>query len=342
MIHKRGFASDNNAGIHPRILDAIISANHHHVTGYGDDEYTQEAIQLFREQFGFDTEVVFVVNGTGANAVALQAMCRSYEAVIATSVAHIQVDECGAPERFTGAKLLTVPSSDGKLTVAQIEGLLIHKGIQHHSQPRVVSLSQSTEMGAVYSLDELKTICAYAHKQGLLVHMDGSRIANAAASLNCSLREASRDVGVDVLSFGGTKNGMMLGEAVLFFNPTLAQDAIFIRKQSAQLLSKMRFLSVQFIELLSNDLWLNNARHANEMAQLMAQKVSLIPQVSITRAVQANGVFVKLPRAVIAPLQQHAFFYVWDHLQDEVRWMTSFDTQPEDIEEFVDTLKRLL
>jgi len=338
----RGFASDNNSGVHPAVIQAIIDANINHAKGYGDDDYTRKAEELFKNEFGNDIELMFVFNGTGANVVALQAMCRSYQAIITSSFAHINVDECASPEKMTGSKIISLETTDGKITVDHIKPLLHAVGFVHHAQPRVISLTQSTELGTVYQLHELREICDFAHQNNLLVHMDGARIANAAVSLGCSLKAMTRDVGIDVLSFGGTKNGIMMGEAVVFFNPTLAFEAQYIRKQSAQLCSKMRFISAQFIALLSNGLWHQNAAHANRMAQLLAQKVATVPQVQITRPVESNGVFVIVPEAIIEQLQAHFFFYVWDYQQSEVRWMTSFDTTEADIEAFIVKLKELV
>lgn len=342
MVNKRGFASDNNAGVHPKVMDAIIAANQGHTVGYGDDVYTREAVSHFKREFGDDVEVFFVFNGTGANVVALQAICRPYQAVIATSVAHINVDECGAPEKFTGSKLLVVDTPDGKLTVGDIERFLHAVGVEHHAQPKVVSVTQSTEMGTVYTLNELKAICDYAHANGLLVHMDGARLANAAVSLGCSLRATTRDAGVDVLSFGGTKNGMMMGEAVVFFNPQLTDGIQYVRKQSAQLMSKMRFMSAQFTAMLKDGLWRENAQHSNKMAQLLAQKVSQLPLVTLTQRTQSNGVFARIPRGAVEELQSHFFFYVWDPHTSEVRWMTAFDTTEQDIELFAAKLNEIL
>ncbi|MFT3739119.1 MAG: low specificity L-threonine aldolase [Breznakibacter sp.] len=342
MDNKRGFASDNNAGVHPRVMEAIMAANDGHTVGYGGDVYTREAISCFKQEFGDEAEVFFVFNGTGANVVALQAICRPYQAIIATSVAHINVDECGAPEKLTGSKILTVDTPNGKLTVAEIDRFLHAVGVEHHVQPKVVSVTQSTEMGTVYTLDELKEICDFAHAHGLWVHMDGARLANGAASLGCSLRATTRDVGVDVLSFGGTKNGMMMGEAVVFLNPQLSDGAGYVRKQSAQLMSKMRFMSVQFTAMFKDDLWRENALHSNKMAGLLAHKVSSLPFVTLTQRTESNGVFARIPREAIAELQSQFFFYIWDPHTSEVRWMTAFDTTEQDIDLFAAKLKEIL
>ncbi len=339
---KRGFASDNNSGVHPKIMQAILRANEGHVVAYGDDPYTESAVAKFREIFGPETQVYLVYNGTGANVLGLQAMTEPFNAIICAETAHINVDECGAPEKFTGCKLLTLPSQDGKIRVEQIRPLLHARGNEHHAQPRVISITQATELGTVYGPDEIEAITRFAHDNGMLVHMDGARISNAAAFLGTGLREITRDVGVDVLSFGGTKNGMMFGEAVLIFAPELAKNFKYIRKQGTQLASKMRFIAVQFETLLSEELWLKNAQHANRMARLLAEKVKDIPGVEITQSVDINALFVKLPKDIIPRLQSESFFYVWDEQESIVRWMTSFDTTEEDIEAFSDLLKRHL
>jgi threonine aldolase len=337
--NKRGFASDNNAGVHPAILEAFAKVNDGHVVAYGDDPYTESAVGKFREIFGEETEVFFVYNGTGANVLGLQTLTDSFNAVICSETAHIHVDECGAPEKFTGCKLITIPSEDGKITVDQIEPHLHALGNEHHAQPRVISITEATELGTVYRPEEIRAISRFAHDHRMLVHMDGARIANAAVSLDLGLREITRDTGVDILSFGGTKNGMMFGEAVVFFRKDLARDFRYIRKQGMQLASKMRYIAVQFEALLTDDLWWKNARHANEMAALLAQEVSKIPAITMTQDVESNGVFARLPRQVIPLLQQEYFFYVWDEETSIVRWMTSFDTTEEDIMDFVDLLK---
>jgi threonine aldolase len=340
--NKRGFASDNNAGVHPKILEAVVQANQGHVVAYGDDPHTESATRKFKEIFGEDTEVFFVYNGTGANVLSIQALTDSFQAVICAETAHINEDECGAPEKFTGCKLLPISTGNGKITVDQI-GLHLHAlGNEHHAQPRVISLTQATELGTVYRPQETEEITRFAHQNGLFVHLDGARIANAAVSLKTGLREITRDVGIDVLSFGGTKNGIMFGEAVVFFNRALARDFKFIRKQGAQLASKMRFIAVQFEALLTDDLWRRNAQLANNMAALLEREVRSIPHLTITQPVDANAVFAAIPPRHIQPLTQEYFFYVWDEEQSIVRWMTSFDTTQEDIMGFVALLRRVL
>jgi threonine aldolase len=339
---RRGFASDNNAGVHPQIMRAIESANAGHVRAYGDDAFTSAALEKFREHFGESVDVHFVFGGTGANVLGLKSMTSSHHAIICTTLAHINMDECGAPENFTGCKLLTVETSDGKLTPDHIKSCLHGLGDQHHVQPKVVSISQATELGTVYAPLEIEKLAQCAHDAGLLLHMDGARIANAAAHLNVSLKALTLEAGVDALSFGGTKNGMMYGEAVVFFNRDLAPDFKFIRKQGMQLASKMRFISAQFAALLSDGLWLETASHANRMAVLLAAEIERIPQLKITRPTQANAVFFRLPKRSIPLIRQEYFFYVWDEETSEVRLIASFDTTEDDIGDFVALLKRAL
>ena len=334
MKPSRSFASDNNAGVHPQVLRELARVNQGHVVGYGDDPYTTSAVRQFKRHFGDKTEVFFVFNGTGANCLALKALTNSYHAVICPEGAHINVDECGAPEKFTGCKLVPLATDDGKLTVEMVERAYHGVGVEHHVQPRVISITQATEVGTVYKPDEIRALANIAHKRDMFLHMDGARIANAAASLGLSLRECTRDLGVDVLSFGATKNGGMGAEAVVFFDRSLAADFRFYRKQGMQLASKMRFLSSQFEALFKNDLWLKNARHSNRMAQLLKREIAKIPSVKVVYEVEANGVFAKIPRRAIAELQQRYFFYVWDEPQSVVRWMCSWDTTAEDVRQF--------
>ncbi len=343
-MNKISFASDNYAGIHPDILNALNNANHHHVPSYGSDEETNRAIQLFKKYFGHDTEIFFVFNGTAANVLSLQAMTRSYHSVICADTAHIQMDECGAPEKLTGCKLMLVPTTNGKLTIDLIRQHLARVGDQHAVQPRVISISQSTEYGTVYTPEEIRSLADFAHQQNMYLHMDGARICNATASLNQEFRNVTRDAGVDILSFGGTKIGMMMGEAVVIFNPEFTRDFQFIRKQGMQLASKMRFISAQFSALLSNDLWRQNAVHANQMAKLLEQKLNKIAgdTIKITQPVQANAVFVIIPEKYLKVLQDQFYFYVWDARISEARLMTSFDTEEKDIIQFVDLLEKLI
>lgn len=338
---KKGFASDNNSGAHPQILAALIEANQGHVIGYGDDDYTRDAIDKIRTHFGDDTQVNFVFNGTGANVLAIMAAGRSYHSVICTDTAHINVDECGAPEKITGSKIIAVPNENGKLLPERVKPHLHGFDFEHHSQPGILSISQVTELGTVYTPDEIRDLADLAHAHGLFLHMDGARIANAAAALNMPFRKFTRDCGVDVLSFGGTKNGMILGEALLFFRNEFSNGFKYLRKQHMQLFSKMRFVAAQFNAYLEDDLWLKSAMHSNNMAKLLAQKLEDVSQIKITRPVEANGVFAIVPKNWIVPLQEKYFFYVWDEMKSEVRWMTSFDTTEEDIDLFVAEIKKM-
>jgi threonine aldolase len=342
ILNRRGFASDNNAGVHPAILDALSRVNGGHVIAYGDDPYTEKATAEIREIFGGQAEVYFVFIGTAANVLGLSTVTQSYHAVICPESAHINVDECGAPEKFSGCKLLTCNTPEGKLTVDMIASHMHGIGFEHHVQPRVVSITQATELGTVYAIDEIREIAEYAHRHGMLLHMDGARISNAAVSLGCGLYEMTGGAGVDVLSFGGTKNGMMYGEAIVFFNDSLSRDFKYRRKQGMQLASKMRYISAQFSAFLKDDLWRENARHANRMAQKLYAAVKDIPGVKVTRRVESNAVFATLPPHIIPSLQEAYFFYVWDEEQSEVRWMCSFDTTEEDITSFASILRSLL
>lgn len=340
VTRSRSFASDNNAGVHPEILAALSRANEGHVVAYGDDPYTEQAVKVFKKHLGKHVEVFFVFGGTGANVLGLKAATESYHAVVCAETAHINVDECGAPEKFTGCKLLTVPTPDGKVRADQVKPFLEHIGFEHHVQAHVISISQATEMGTIYTPAELKALASFAHKHEMLLHMDGARIANAAASLRTDFRKITSDVGVDVLSFGGAKNGMMFGEAVVFFDPKLAEGFKYLRKQGTHLPSKMRFIAAQFTALLEQDLWRRNAEHANRMAQVLAAELAQIPQIKITQKVESNGVFAVLPKKYIPLLQKQYFFYVWNEATSEVRFMTSFDTTEDDIRNFVGLVKR--
>ena len=328
------FASDNAAGVLPEVLDALVTANEGSAVAYGDDPWTERAIADLRARFDHPVEVAFCWGGTGANVVALQTMLRPHQAVICPEGAHINVDECGAPERFTGSKLIDLPVVDGKLRPEQITEQLHGLHDQHHVQPHVVSITQSTEVGSLYQPDEVAAICEVAHAHGLLVHVDGARIANATAALGGDLRASTVDAGVDVLSFGGTKAGLMYGEAVVFLAPELAERVAFVRKQSAQLPSKMRYVSAQFSALLAEDRWLAAAGHANAMATLLAERVADLPGVGLSRRPEVNAVFAMVPKAALAALQDWSFFWEWDATTTEVRWMTSWQTTEDDVEAF--------
>jgi threonine aldolase len=335
----RGFASDNNSGIHPKILKAIEMANVGHAVGYGDDIYTEKAKALFRKEFGGETEVFFALTGTGANILSIQTLCHSFNSILCAETAHIHVDECGAPEKFTGSKLIPIPSTNGKVVPEELVKKLHGFDFEHHSQPGLLSISQVTEMGTVYTVEEIKVLSKIVHELGMYLHMDGARISNAAVSLGINFREFTKDAGVDILSFGGTKNGLMLGEAVLIFNPSLARHTKYYRKQAAQLYSKMRFVSTQFIPYLQEEIWKTNAKHSNEMARLLADSISGINAIKITQKVEANGVFAILPKEIIPIIRKDYFFYDWDESKGEVRWMTSFDTTEDDVLKMVALLK---
>jgi len=330
----RGFASDNNAGVHPEVLEAIGRVNQGHVVAYGDDPYTRSALAKFEEQFGAGIDVFFTFNGTGANVLGLQALNRPYHAVLCSEYAHIYTDECGAPEKHTGCKLIPLPHQDGKITLESVRHAYHGIGDQHHVQARVISITQSTEMGTVYKPEEIQMLARFAHEHEMFLHMDGARIANAAAGLGQTLRQATRDLGVDVLSFGGTKNGIMGGEAVAFFNRGFSSDFLYLRKQGMQLASKMRFVAAQFEALLTNDLWRRSAEHANRMARVLEGEVRKIPHVRIAWPVEANGVFAQIPQHAIDKIKQRYFFYPWIEEECIVRWMCSFDTTEEDVKEF--------
>jgi len=331
----RGFSSDNNAGVHPEVLEAMARANQGHVVAYGDDPYTRSAIAKFEGHFGSEIDVFFTFNGTGANVLGLQALTRPYHAVLCSDYAHIYTDECGAPEKHTGCKLIPLPHQAGKITLDAVRHAYHGIGDQHHVQARVISITQATEMGTVYLPEEVQALARFAHEHEMFLHMDGARIANAAASLGQTLRQATAHLGVDVLSFGGTKNGIVAGEAVVFFNRALSKDFLYLRKQGMQLASKMRFVAAQFEALLTNDLWQRSAEHANRMARVLETELRKIPNVRIAWPVEANGVFAQIPQAAIAKVKEHYFFYPWIEEENIVRWMCSFDTTEEDIKEFV-------
>ena len=342
MSNNKGFASDNHSGVHPDILKAIVSANVDYTIAYGDDEYTERAVKKFKEHFGDNIDVYFVYNGTAANILGLKTVTHSFNSIICAETAHLNVHECCGPEKFTGCKLITILASNGKLTVDQIEPYVVGFGDPHVAQPKVISITQPTELGTVYTLKEIKELSDFAHKNGMLIHMDGARLYNAAASLNVGMKEITGDAGVDILSFGGTKNGMMFGEAVIFFNKKVSKDFVYIRKQGMQLASKMRFISAQFEAFLSNDLWLKNARYANKMTQLLHKELKDVPQIKIAQKVEANAIFAIIPKKYIIPLQKEYFFHVFNERTSEVRWMCSFDTTKEDIMNFTEIIRKTI
>lgn len=336
----RSFASDNNSGVHPDIMQAIFNANTNHAIGYGDDCWTAKAVEVIKEQFGESASPFFVFNGTGANCVALQAATRSFNSVITATGGHIEVDECGAPTKMTGCHIISIPTTDGKLTPELIAPKLTGFGECHHSQPKVVYISQSTEVGTVYTPQEIKAIADLIHGYGMYLHMDGARLANACATLGCSMKACTVDAGVDILSLGGTKNGMMMGEVVIAFKPELAVDLAFIRKQSAQLASKMRYLTAQFEAYFNNSLWLANATRANKQALRLKEALSEFEDFSFEYPVQANALFVSMPECIIEKLREHFFFYTWDEARNVVRFVCSWDTTDEDIEAFIAIVKQ--
>ncbi|MFF0426445.1 threonine aldolase family protein [Streptomyces sp. NPDC004520] len=338
----RGFASDNYAGAHPEVLAALALANEGHQVAYGEDQYTDHLQRIMHSHFGPTAEAFPVFNGTGANVTALQALTDRWGAVICAETAHINVDEGGAPERMGGLKLLTVPTPDGKLTPELIDRQAWGWEDEHRAMPQVVSITQNTELGTVYTVEEIRAIVEHAHAKGMKVHLDGARIANAAASLDVPMRAFTNAVGVDVISYGGTKNGMLFGEAVVVLNPDAVSHMKHLRKLSMQLASKMRFVSVQLEALLAKDLWLRNARHANAMAQRLAAGVRELDGVEILYPVQANAVFARLPHEVSRRLQERFRFYFWDEAAGDVRWMCAFDTTEDDVDAFLQALKEEL
>ena len=338
----KSFASDNYAGAHPEVLAAMVAANEGHAVSYGDDPWTARATDLLRDHFGAHVDPFLVFNGTGANVCVLRAALRPWEATICAQAAHIDADEGGAPEWLTGTKLLTQPTTDGKLTPEHVARATVRMGDQHAVQPRLVSITQSSELGTLYSVDEVAALAEAAHSRGLLLHVDGARLANAAAALGTPLRAFTSDVGVDAVSFGGTKNGLVAGEAVLLLEPALRPGFEWIRKQSMQLASKSRFLAAGFVALLEDDLWLRSAQHANAMAQRLAAGVTGLPGVRVTQAVQANAVFAVLDPQVTTALQADWPFYVWDERTGEVRWMCAWDHTEAEVDAFVAAIARVV
>ena len=338
----RGFASDNYSGVHPEVLAALAAANEGHQVSYGEDDYTARLQQLMEEHFGEGIECFPVFNGTGANVLSLQSLLPRWGAVVCASTAHINMDENGAPERIGGIKLLQVPTADGKLTPELIDKEAWGWGDEHRAQPLAVSITQTTELGTCYTPDEVRAIAEHVHAKGMKLHMDGARLANAAAHLDVPLRAFTRDAGVDILSFGGTKNGLLFGEVVVALNPAAAQGLIYLRKMNMQLASKMRFMSAQFIALLEGDLWLRSASHANAMAARLRAGVESIPGVELSQKTESNGVFAILPAGVADRLRKSFRFYDWNEAAREVRWMCSFDTTEDDVDSFIAAIKREL
>jgi threonine aldolase len=337
--YTRGFASDNYSGAHPEVLEALAGAGRGHASSYGYDPFTQALTQRLRDELGAETGVFPVFNGTAANVLGLQTLIRPYQAVLCPSSSHLNEDECGAPERWLGIKLWDVPTEDGKLRPADIEACLHGRGDEHRVQVAAVSITQPTEWGTLYSVAEIQALSACCRKHGLWLHMDGARISNAVAALGRPLREITVDAGVDVMSFGGTKNGLVFGELVLTFRPELAKEMLYFRKQMGQLHSKMRFISAQFLAFFEGDLWLKSAGHANAMAAALSAGSAGLKGVELAYPTQVNGVFACIPKDWIAPLQAHKPFYIFDPGRNMARWMCSFDTEMEEVEEFLEALR---
>jgi len=335
----RSFGSDNHSGIHPAVLEAIKQANIDHACAYGDDDSSEALQKKVKEVFGENATIFPTFNGTGANICALRACTQPFHAILCPDSAHIFVDECGAPEFMTGAALKAIPTSNGKITVAMLEPFLDAFGFEHHSQPKVLYISQATELGTVYTPEEIKQLSNFLHHNKMYLHIDGARLANAAATLQCSLKEITANCGVDILSFGGTKNGMMMGESVITFRPELAENMKYIRKQSTQLFSKMRFASVQFLAYFQNELWWHNALHANKMAHLLRSKIEETGSFEFTQPTEANIILVKFSPTLINNMLKHHFFYVWNENTLEIRLVTSWDTTEEDVKNFTQNLK---
>lgn len=336
------FGSDNHSGVHPQILEAISQANVGHTHSYGDDDYTRRAIEKFKEIFGQDIDVYFVLTGTGANVLSLQNFLKPYEAVVCAQSAHINVDECGAPEHFTGSKLITVETENGKLTPALLEKAIFGLGDEHHVQAKIISISQVTELGSIYTSQEIKAIVDFAHARDFYVHLDGARLANAAVALNCTFADLTSHTGIDILSFGATKNGAMLAESIVSFRPELSKSMKYLRKMGMQLYSKMRYSSAQWLAYLSNNLWYENAKNANDMAKYLYDRLAQIPEVKLTQNIEANAIFALLDKEIIETLRDKYFFYTWDEFTGEIRLMCSYDTSKQDIDDFIDYLLLLL
>lgn len=336
-----GFGSDNHSGIHPRILESLSSLNHGHAHSYGGDEVSLLAEREFRRHFGEDIDVHYVFNGTAANVLCLRSLVDSYHAILCSDQAHLHLDECAAPEYFIGCKLILLPSHDGKISPVDVREAMKRLGDQHHAQPRALSLTQPTELGTVYSIDELHALMAVAREFDLRVHIDGARLPNAAVHLGVPLAALTTDLGIDALSFGGTKNGLLAGEAVILFGRSRRPDFKFLRKQAMQLPSKMRFVSGQFLTYLETGLWQEIARHSTQMARSLAQGLQDFPEIKICHPVQSNAVFVQIPKPWTHPLRDEAFFYVWDETHWIMRWMTSFDTTPEQLHRFFSKLQEV-
>lgn len=337
----RSFASDNNSGVHPSVMDAIIKANVDHAPGYGEDPWTEAATHKIKEIFGECADPYFVFNGTGANSVALQAVTRPFNSIICATTAHIFVDECGAPAKMSGCTVIPIKTPDGKLTPEMIRPEIKEIGFCHHPQPKAVYISNCSELGTVYTIDEVKALSKFLHDNDMYLHMDGARLANACVYLGCSMKELTVDAGVDILSFGGTKNGMMMGEAVVAFRPEISENLKYYRKQSAQLASKLRYLSCQYVPYLENNLWLKNATAANQRALQLVAELKRYPQIQFTQKIESNQLFFTVPTEQLKKLQEKYFFYMWDESHNEARFVTSWDTSDADIADIAAYLKQI-
>ena len=338
----RSFGSDNNSGVHPRIMDAIIESNTNHAIGYGDDNWTHRAEKAMKTLLENESiKPYFVFNGTGANVIALQACVSSFHSIICASTAHIAVDECGAPTRFTGCALKEIPTKDGKLTPELVTTELHGFGEAHHSQPKVIAISQTTELGTLYTKEEIKALADLAHKNNMYLFMDGTRLSNACVTANCTLKEMTSDCSVDIFTLGGTKNGLMMGEVLIALRPELEKNLQYYRKQTCQLYSKMRYLSAQFIPYLSENIWLENAQKSNAATKLLADEMKKFKSIEITQKVESNAIFFILPKDISDKLREHYFFYDWDASRNEMRLVCSWDTTEKDITDFINHLKTL-
>lgn len=341
-MSKQCFGSDNHSGVHPEVLKSMEKVNAGFAIAYGDDEHTKRAKEKFYEHFGRDIDVYFLYNGTATNILGLKSVVDSFNSIICAETAHLNVHECCGPEKFIGCKLTTIQTDDGKLTVEKIKPYITGFGDPHVAQPKVISITQPTELGTVYSVKEIQKLADFAHRNKMLIHVDGARLSNAAAALNLGFKQITKDVGVDLLSFGGTKNGMMFGEAVVFFDKKLSKNFEFIRKQGMQLASKMRYISAQFEAFLSNDLWLKNAKHANEMAKLLADNLKSIPEIKVTQKVEGNAVFVMIPKKYILIIQKKYFFHIFDEINSVARFMCSFNTSKKDVIDIANTIRKTI
>jgi threonine aldolase len=334
------FASDNFSSVHPKVLKALEKVNSGFAAAYGDDPYTEAAKKILSEHF--DTSAIhFVFTGTGGNVLGLQAVLKPYHSILCPKSAHIYTNECGAVERHTGCQILAIDCPHGKLYPEQLRPYIELHGDVHHTHPRVVSITQVTELGTCYTLSEIRAIADFAHENGMLLHMDGARLANAACFLSCSFRELTKEAGVDLLSFGGTKNGLLAGEAILFFERAKVDQFLYTQKQGMQLGSKMRYLAAQFMALFDEDLWKENALHANRLAKLLEEKLTSFPFIHIVHPVESNALFVQAPKEFLLALEKESYFVIWEPLQNIARWMTAWDTKESDIEDFIRLITKI-